>query len=108
MLVLQILMVPEATDGLRFSTINKLLRWISPKVLTERLRELEQEGVLQRDVDASVIPPRVSYRLTKKGRDLQPVLEAIQAWGLKYGDNVVATCLGKGFNLCFSCPVRES
>ena len=108
MLILQILMVPEATDGLRFSTINKLLRWISPKVLTERLRELEQEGVLQRDVDASVIPPRVSYRLTEKGRDLQPVLEAIQAWGLKYGDNVVATCLGKGLNLCFSCPVRES
>ena len=50
-LVLQSLMTPRASNGLRFNELQKDLSWISPKVLTQRLRELEAEGILNRIVD---------------------------------------------------------
>jgi DNA-binding HxlR family transcriptional regulator len=52
---------------------------VPPRTLTERLRELEQAGVLERRlVDAS--PPYAEYRLTERGRRLAPVLQAMGAW----------------------------
>jgi DNA-binding HxlR family transcriptional regulator len=52
---------------------------ISDRVLTERLRELEQEGLVERLVDPGP-PVRVSYRLTARGRAVQPILGAITEW----------------------------
>ena len=55
---------------------------ITPKWLSARLRELEAEGIIERD---SVEGRReVWYRLTQKGRDLAPVLESLAVWGIEY------------------------
>ena len=53
---------------------------ISPKVLTEQLRQLEADGLVAREVFAEV-PPRVEYRLTDYGKTLAPVLTALKEWG---------------------------
>lgn len=53
---------------------------ISPKVLTEQLRQLEADGLVAREVFAEV-PPRVEYRLSAYGQTLAPVLAALKAWG---------------------------
>lgn len=106
-LILQTLMRPRSAEEMRFSSIHRDLDWISPKVLTERLRELEHEGILERNVDAASIPPKVSYRLTRKGNDLRGVLEMMQLWGLKYGGSHSELCLGPGFENCKGCQERS-
>lgn len=102
-LIIQVLLRPEAVIGMRFNELHKELSWISPKVLTQRLRELQEADIIKRDVDVSSIPPKVWYTLTEKGRDLEPTLEAMQAWGMKHGGKVVAVCMGKGFEHCHEC-----
>jgi DNA-binding HxlR family transcriptional regulator len=52
---------------------------LSDRVLSDRLRELEVEGIIERTVYPQ-IPVRVEYRLTEKGRDLKPVVDAIHTW----------------------------
>ncbi len=51
-----------------------------PKMLTVRLRDLEQLGLLTRTVHAEV-PPRVDYQLTPQGRSLRPIIDSIEKWG---------------------------
>ena len=102
-LIIQVLLRPEAAIGMRFNELQKELSWISPKVLTQRLRELQEAGIISRDVDVSSIPPKVWYMLTEKGRDLGPSLEAMQDWGRKHGGRVVASCSDKGFENCREC-----
>ncbi|TFG09162.1 transcriptional regulator [Candidatus Thorarchaeota archaeon] len=102
-LVLQTLMTPEADNGLRFNEIQKEVSWVSPKVLTQRLREFEDEALLLREVDASEVPVKVSYTLTAKGQDLTPVVEAMQKWGLKHGTAETSHCLGEGLRQCYGC-----
>ena len=64
----------------RFSELRASLAGISPKTLTDRLRSLEQHGLVERASYAE-IPPRVEYRLTPAGRTLEPVLAALADWG---------------------------
>jgi DNA-binding HxlR family transcriptional regulator len=64
----------------RFGELRASLGTVSPKTLTDRLRELEQSGVVTRTIYAEV-PPRVEYALTDKGRALRPVVDAMAAWG---------------------------
>src|SRR2546427_4937693 len=63
----------------RFNQLLAGIPGISDRVLTERLRELETEGIVERLVDPGP-PVRVSYRLTARGRALQPVLAAVADW----------------------------
>jgi DNA-binding HxlR family transcriptional regulator len=56
---------------------------LSDRLLTERLRELETEGLVRRTVIAGP-PVRVSYELTKPGRELEPVIEALGHWAEKW------------------------
>jgi len=65
----------------RHGELLRLLPGISPKTLTDRLRELEGRGFVSREVFAEV-PPRVEYELTERGRSLAPVLAAMSAWGM--------------------------
>ena len=102
-LIIQVLLRPEASIGLRFNEIQKELSWVSPKILTQRLRELQEAEILTREVDATNIPPAVWYTLTEKGRDLQATLEAMQSWGQKHGGHVVAACERRGFENCREC-----
>jgi DNA-binding HxlR family transcriptional regulator len=63
----------------RFNEFRQAVAGVPPRTLTERLRELESAGVLERRlVDAS--PPYAEYRLTDRGRALAPVVQAVSAW----------------------------
>ena len=64
----------------RFGELRSSLGGISPKTLTDRLRALEEQGVLSRQVFPE-IPPRVEYTLTAKGRALGGVVHALAEWG---------------------------
>jgi DNA-binding HxlR family transcriptional regulator len=63
----------------RFCELTSAVEGLSDRVLSDRLRELELEGVIERVVYPQ-IPVRVEYRLTKKGQALYPVIEAIHKW----------------------------
>jgi len=63
----------------RFNQLLTGIPGISDRVLTERLRELETEGIVERLVDPGP-PVRVSYRLTARGRALGPVIGSVDAW----------------------------
>ena len=64
----------------RFSELERSLAGISPKTLSERLKRLEDAGVVVRECFAEV-PPRVEYSLTAKGHALLPVIESMRAFG---------------------------
>jgi DNA-binding HxlR family transcriptional regulator len=67
------------TGALRFNEFAETVAGISPRMLSERLRDLEAAGLLQRSVIPSS-PPTVEYRLTSRGRKLGPILEAMRAY----------------------------
>ena len=67
----------------RFGELKKSIGSISQKVLTSNLRSMEEDGLSTRKVYAEV-PPRVEYTLTELGNSLQPILLAMQQWGLEY------------------------
>ncbi len=67
----------------RFSDFVKTVPGISKKVLTDNLRSLEEDGLVERTVFAEV-PPRVEYSLSDIGRSLKPVLDALKDWGTDY------------------------
>ena len=64
----------------RFSELERSLIGISPKTLSERLKRLEEAGVVDRVCYAEV-PPRVEYSLTGKGHALLPVIESMRSFG---------------------------
>ena len=68
---------------LRFSEINRNLSSITERMLTRQLRELEKDGLVNRKVFAEV-PPKVEYSLTKKGKSVMPILEALCDWCEEY------------------------
>lgn len=67
----------------RFGELKKSIGSVSQKVLTAQLRDMEAKGLVHRHVYAEV-PPRVEYSLTDLGQSLQPILEALSAWGEQY------------------------
>ena len=64
----------------RYSELLHSLSGISPKMLSQRLRFLEQEGLIEKTTYPTV-PPRTDYRLTPLGRQVRPVVEAMAAFG---------------------------
>ena len=68
------------TGTKRFGELRKLLNNISPKTLTDALRNLEANGIITREV-VPVIPPQVYYTLTEKGEALEPIINEMKLWG---------------------------
>jgi DNA-binding HxlR family transcriptional regulator len=66
----------------RFGELRTSLKGVSPKTLTDKLRELETGGIVQRKIYPEV-PPRVEYSLTKHGQSLKKIFDAMQEWGLQ-------------------------
>jgi DNA-binding HxlR family transcriptional regulator len=67
----------------RYHELRDAIPDISDRMLSERLRELEQEGVIERSVVPET-PVRVEYDLTEKGRALEPVVRAIAKWAERW------------------------
>ncbi len=64
----------------RFSALRRSIPDVTQKMLTDRLKELERDGIVHREVYA-VVPPRVEYSLTPYGESLKPILAAMAKWG---------------------------
>lgn len=79
-----LLVLRDLADGpCRFGELQRSLSGISPRTLSHRLRVLEEEGILERREYAEA-PPRVDYRLTRRGRDLLPIVEAMRRYGSRW------------------------
>lgn len=68
---------------LRFNEIGKRIPQATPKMLTQQLRELEQDHLLIRTV-YPVVPPKVEYSLSDFGKSMIPILDAMCKWGENY------------------------
>ncbi|MBR3324539.1 MAG: helix-turn-helix transcriptional regulator [Clostridia bacterium] len=73
------------TGTKRFNELNKSIIGISAKVLTENLREMENDGIINRKTYA-VVPPKVEYSLSSKGEELKPIIDLMKEFGNKYKD----------------------
>ncbi|QGU95322.1 transcriptional regulator [Clostridium bovifaecis] len=71
---------------LRFSELKRRLGSITQKMLTQQLRELEDDGLINRQVYPQ-IPPKVEYSLTEYGEKIIPVLYSIYTWGIHYAQD---------------------
>ncbi|HYP55028.1 MAG TPA: helix-turn-helix domain-containing protein [Solirubrobacterales bacterium] len=72
------------TDGpLRFGELAKAVPGLSDRLLSQRLRELEDEGLVERVVEAGS-PVRVTYSLTEAGADLEPAIAELKAWAKRH------------------------
>lgn len=68
---------------MRFNELQRRLGAITHRTLSKTLKEMEADGLVARK-DHGEIPPRVDYSLTEKGRSLQPVLAAMEAWAKRF------------------------
>ena len=69
----------------RFSQLAETIPGLSPRMLSERLKELEAEGIVVRSVTPTV-PVRIEYQLTEKGHSLGSVIEAVAGWAEQWAD----------------------
>ena len=88
-----------ADDSRRFCELEKSVGSINPRTLSQRLDDLEAQGIITTQAFAEV-PPRTEYTLTSKGADLIPVLEQMAAWGEKHFNDCS--------NPCYSTPAEAS
>ena len=68
----------------RFGELRRSLEGVSPKTLSQRLKELESKDIIIRTAYPT-IPPSVEYSLTEKGKSLKPIIKEMKAWGAKWG-----------------------
>jgi DNA-binding HxlR family transcriptional regulator len=68
------------TDKNRYSILLKNITEISKQTLTNQLRELETDGILERIIYAEV-PPRVEYKITPFGSSILPIIDSMYTWG---------------------------
>jgi DNA-binding HxlR family transcriptional regulator len=64
----------------RFGKMGMMLKDISKQMLTTQLRELENDGIIERKIYPE-IPPRVEYSFTEKGKTLLPIIDLMKEWG---------------------------
>lgn len=81
------------TDRNRYSLLLKNIPDISKQTLTNQLRELETDGIVERIIYAE-IPPRVEYKITPYGSTLLPIIDSMSAWAMKHMPEVFGECAG--------------
>ncbi|MBI3219353.1 MAG: helix-turn-helix transcriptional regulator [Bacteroidetes bacterium] len=80
----KLIIIWQLKDGtLRFSDLQKAIPHTSKKMLTQQLKELENDGLVSRKVYPEV-PPRVEYTLTDLASSLMPILESLLNWGVDH------------------------
>jgi DNA-binding HxlR family transcriptional regulator len=68
---------------MRFGELGKVVPGLSDRLLSQRLRELEEEGLVEREVEAGT-PVRVTYSLTEAGRELDPAIRELKVWARRW------------------------
>jgi len=80
----KVLIIRELMMGVkRFGELQRALPGITQKMLTQQLREMEEDGIVHRQVYAQ-IPPKVEYTLTALGESLKPILYAMHEWAVEH------------------------
>jgi len=74
----------KAQGTKRYSELKGSLLDITPKILSLRLRELEQQGLITKNIDATVFPIRCEYTLTESGKDFIRIIKDIKKWSLEW------------------------
>ena len=70
--------------GLRSGMLQKQILGISNKMFTQTVRQLEQDGLITRKV-YPIVPPKVEYQLSARGKSLEAILRSLDQWGLEDG-----------------------
>lgn len=73
---------------MRFGELLKVVPGLSDRLLSQRLRELEEEGLVEREVKAGT-PVRVTYSLTELGRELGPSIQELRIWAQRWKNTVI-------------------
>jgi len=68
--------------GLRSGMLQRKIEGISNKMFTQTVRELEKDGLITRTI-FPVVPPKVEYKLSKRGQSLETILRSLDKWGLE-------------------------
>ncbi|NUU78963.1 winged helix-turn-helix transcriptional regulator [Paenibacillus xylanilyticus] len=79
----------------RSSEFRRLFPTITQRMLTLQLRQLEEDGIVHREVFQQV-PPKVEYSLTAFGRTLEPIIDSMKTWGETYGNDSTSGWTGSG------------
>lgn len=83
----KLLIMRELLSGTkRFNEMHRAIDGISQKVLTQNLRKMEDDGIVDRIAYAE-IPPRVEYSLSELGNTLRPIIDSMSTWGIDYIQN---------------------
>lgn len=83
----------------RFNELKNKLEDVTPKTLSIRLKELENQGLVKKEVDDSSIPIKSEYSLTESGEEFLNIIDKIKNWGLKWKyDN--AECASSDCKMC--------
>jgi len=72
------------TKTKRYSEIKNSIKEITPKILSQRLKELEKEGLISKKMDTSEFPVKCEYSLTKSGEAFIKIIQDIKKWALKW------------------------
>ena len=83
-----VLFTLESNDNQRFKELQRNIPDISQKMLTATLKMLEADGLIRREVFPEV-PPRVEYSLTKKGKNLLPLIDNLLSWASENMEDII-------------------
>lgn len=89
---------------MRFNQLMREMEAVSPRILTKQLRELEEDGLVVREVHAAV-PACVEYSISDRGRSLAPALSLLAEWGL---DNMMRSSVRFDENIVIPNTVKET
>jgi DNA-binding HxlR family transcriptional regulator len=82
----KVLILRELFPGVkRFGQLHRALNGITQKMLTQQLREMEEDGIIHREVYLQV-PPKVEYSLTPLGESLKPIIHSMHEWAVRHLD----------------------
>lgn len=83
----------------RFTELKNSMKDVTPKILSERLKELEKEGLVEKRVDTTTSPIKSEYRLTPASLELMDIVHEIKSWALKWKiDNI--PCGNQNCKMC--------
>jgi DNA-binding HxlR family transcriptional regulator len=85
----------------RFNELKSKIPEITAKILSARLKELEEEGLVKKEIDNSCIPIRCDYSLTKSGHEFMKIIIDLKSWALKWKfDNKICQAM-----ICKNCNI---